>query len=122
MDHDPYDLKKLRIDVEAPPGQAVRKKTWRRHYVRVPWTWIERLRAAKRVSTYHLAHVLLYESWRIGGKPIVLSNVAMRAEGLSRRSKWNALAELAELGLITIERKPRRSPRILLRQLSDAQT
>jgi hypothetical protein len=117
VDHDPYDLEKFRIDLKAPACKPVRKKTWQRQFVRVPWGWVQRLRTTKRVSTYQLALVLLYEHWRTGGKPIVLSNIAMQAEGLSRRSKWNALVELTELGLITIERKRRRSPRVVLRQL-----
>jgi hypothetical protein len=90
-------------------------KKWRRHYVRVPWVWVEQLRLVKRTSTWHLAHVLLYEHWRTGGKPIALSNVATREEGLSRYSKWRALKELASLGLITIEMKAGRSPRIVVR-------
>ena len=51
-------------------------KKWRRQFVRVPWAWVERLRTAKRVSTYRLALLLIYEHWRLGGRPIVLSNVS----------------------------------------------
>jgi hypothetical protein len=120
MDQDSHDPSRLRVEIK-PAGTFVKPRKWRRHYVRVPWAWVERLRATKRVSTYQLALVLLYEHWRTGGKEIVLSNVAMQAEGLTRRSKWNALVELAELGLVTFERKPRRSPRVVLHQTSDAQ-
>ena len=35
-----------------------------------------------------------YEHWRTGGRPIVLSNVAVRQEGLTRYSKWRAITEL----------------------------
>jgi DNA-binding transcriptional ArsR family regulator len=120
MEHDPYDLKHLRVDIEPTAHKPARRKTWRRHYVRVPWVWVERLRSAKRVSTYQLAHVLLYEHWRTGGKPIALSNITMQSEGITPRSKSNALDELTELGLITVERKPRRAPRVTLLQVSDA--
>ena len=118
MDQDPYDPRRLRVEIEGAARRIIKQRRWRRHYVMVPWAWVERLRATKRVSTYQLALVLLYEHWRTGGKEIVLSNVAMQAEGLSRRSKWNALVELEELGLITFERKRRSSPRVMLRQLS----
>jgi hypothetical protein len=45
----------------------------------VPWSWVERLQKAKRVSSSRLALVLVYEHWRTGGRPLVLSNVALQA-------------------------------------------
>jgi hypothetical protein len=100
----------------VPPqsGPNSTRKRWQRHYVRVPWSWVGQLRSAKRVSTWCLAHVLLYEHWRTGGKPIVLSNVIMKAEGISARSKWRALEELTKLGLIGVKTEPGKSPRITL--------
>ena len=120
MEHDPYDLRHLRVGVEPAARKLVKQKKWRRHYVMVPWAWVERLRTTKRVSTYQLAFLLLYEHWRTGGKQIVLSNVATQAEGILPRSKSNALNKLAELGLITVERKRRCSPRVTLHHLPDA--
>jgi hypothetical protein len=111
---DSFDLAALRVD----PGRVrklARPKKWRREFVRVPWGWVEHLREAKRVSTYRLALVLLYEHWRTGGRLIVLSNAGMRPEGLTRQSKWNALVELRDLGLIKLETRSRKSPRIVLR-------
>jgi hypothetical protein len=112
------DLDALRID----PSELARKSTksvrkWRRHYVRVPWTWVERLQAAKRVSSWQLAVLLVYEAWRTGNSTIVLSNVFSGSEGLSRRSKWNALTELERLGLLQVERHRRRSPRVTILHL-----
>ena len=83
-DPNPFDLATLRVDPERV-RQPARPKKWRRQFVHVPWQWVERLQAAKRISTYRLALVLLYESWRLGGRPITLSNVFALAEGLSRR-------------------------------------
>jgi hypothetical protein len=115
MDQDPFDLGQLRVD----PARVAKPnpKKWRRQFVRVPWSWVERLQKAKRVSTYRLALVLVYEHWRTGERPIALSNVFAHAEGLSRRSKWRALAELESLGLIQVKRHRRRAPRVVLRQL-----
>ena len=90
-------LQALRVDPERV-RQPARPKKWRRQFVHVPWQWVERLRKAKRISTYRLALVLLYEHWRTGGRPIALSNVGMQQEGLARRSKWNALSELRDPG------------------------
>jgi hypothetical protein len=105
--HQDFDFDSLRVDPATLVHKARKPKKWRRQYVRVPWAWVERLQAARRVSTYRLALVLVYESWRSGGRPIVLSNMLSKAEGLSRRSKWNALAELEALGLVRVKRRPR---------------
>ena len=110
-----FDLARLRVDLADPRFRGVGKpKKWRREYVQFPWTWIEGLQAAKRVSTYRLALLLVYEHWRMGGRPIVLSNALVIAEGVSRRTKWNALVELEGLGLVRVERRSRKSPRLIL--------
>ena len=96
-------------------GRPNKRKKWRRQYVQFPWAWIERLQAARRVSTYRLALLLVYESWRTGGQPIVLSNVLSTTAGLSRRTKWNALRELESLVLVKVERRRNKSPRVVLR-------
>jgi hypothetical protein len=116
---DPFDLANLRVD---PTVIRPRRKTWHRGYVQFPWSWIDRLQSAQRVSTYRLALLLVYESWRTGRSAVVLSNVFAEAEGLSRRSKWNALAELESLGLVQVERHRRRSPRLTLLHLDREQS
>jgi hypothetical protein len=120
MDSDGFDLGQLRLAPEqiaklTRPGQP---KKWRRHFVHVPWHWVERLRGAKCVSSYRLALLLLYESWRLGGRPITLSNVSAFAEGLPRRTKWRALGELESLGLVQVRRRARHAPRVVLRHLT----
>jgi hypothetical protein len=115
MGGDPFDLKNLRVDLPKLPLK--RRKQWRRQFVRVPWEWVERLRPARRVSTYQLALLLAYEYWRQGGRPIVLSNVAAE---MPRRSKWRALVELESMGLIRIERRSRKAPLVTLHGLPAA--
>jgi hypothetical protein len=116
-DSHPSDLASLRVDFERV-RQPAKPKKWQRHYVNVPWQWVERLRESKRISTYRLALVLLYEHWRTGGRTIVLSNVFTFTEGLPARSKWRAIAELESLGLIQVERKRSQAPRVTLRHLA----
>jgi hypothetical protein len=120
MNQDAFELEQLRIDPERVI-KPVKPKKWRRHFVRVPWTWVERLQKAKRVSTYRLALLLVYEHWRTGARPVVLSNVFTQAEGLSRRSKWRAIAELESLGLIQVKRHQRRAPIVVLQYLNSEQ-
>jgi len=56
------------LEQEAPKPH----KRWRREFVRVPWEWAERLQAAKRISSWRLAVLLLYEHWRTGGCDIAI--------------------------------------------------
>jgi hypothetical protein len=97
-----------RVDV----SRKTRKR--RERFVMVPWAWIERLARARYIATYRVAHHVLYRHWEGGGEPFTLSNGAM--EGVERRAKWRALRELEQLGLITIERRKRKTPRIGLVQ------
>jgi hypothetical protein len=118
--NNPLDLSKLRIDAEQFQSKAKPRKLkkWQRHYVQVPWSWVERLQSAKRVSTYRLALLLLYEAWKNGGKPLALSNVLAAEVGLSRQTKWLGAVELERIGLIRIERRKGRAPRLIPKQLS----
>jgi hypothetical protein len=82
----------------------------RRHFIKVPWTWFDRLKGATG-QTYRVALYLLYLHWRNGGsRPFTLANGMLRLDGVSRQSKWRALAELEKRQLIAVERRPRRSP------------
>jgi hypothetical protein len=115
---DPFDVDALRID-PADPRLArhrakARKAKWERKFVQFPWLWAERLQATNRGSTYRLALHLLYEHWRNGGRPIKLTNAMLAGEGVSRRSKCQALPELERFGLVRVERHPKKSPVVTL--------
>jgi hypothetical protein len=84
----------------------------RQQFVMVPWTWIERLVKARYIATYRVALHVLYQHWKRNGQPFTLANGAMVKEGVSRQRKWEALDELEQLGLITIERRRRKTPQI----------
>jgi hypothetical protein len=119
IDEDPYtDLKQYALRPGEIIGrriepEKVRKR--REQFVRVPWTWIEQLAKARYIATYRLALHLLYRHWKSGGQPFTLSNGAVAEEGVTRRTKWRALCELEQLGLVTIERRKRKSPRITVK-------
>jgi hypothetical protein len=121
--HNPFDLEALQVSEELiakqkkPAAQTGRPKKWRREFVRMPWSWAERLQATRRVSTYRLALLLLYEHWRTGGRTIPLSNVGLAGEGLDRRAKWRALADLEQIGLVEVRRRRRRAPEVILQHM-----
>jgi hypothetical protein len=117
------DLESLRREDNMGGQQFAKEETfkprskWRREFVRVPWEWVERLQMAKRISSWRLAVLLLYEHWRTGGRDIALSNVLARDIGLSCRSKSRALNELENLDLIEVRRRRRTAPRVTLKHL-----
>jgi hypothetical protein len=115
IENDPYaDLKQHRMTPEAASKLAFvpRKiQKQRQHFVKVPWTWIERLAGARYTATYRVALHILYRHWKTG-QPFVLSNGMLSMEGVERRAKWRGLQELEQLGLVAIERRQRKSPLI----------
>jgi hypothetical protein len=117
---DPFDLEKLRLRPEADENWAVvplKIRRRRRHFVKVPWAWVEKLAEARYISTYRVALHVLYRDWETHGEAFTLSNGALAMEGVSRRQKWRALEELEGLGLISIERRRRKTPRITVANL-----
>ena len=111
---DPHaDLKQHRATPEMLTGFVPKKtRKQRQHFVKVPWRWVERLAKARHIATYRVALHVLYRHWKGGGLPFALSNTAVAGEGVRPRRKWEALQELEHLGLVTVERRRRRSPRI----------
>jgi hypothetical protein len=80
-------------------------------FVKVSVEWMDRLNCARRASTFKVALALLYRHWKAGGnQPVTLPNTGL--VGVARGTKWRGLAELENLGLITIERRRRQSPLI----------
>ena len=119
---DPLNVDNLRFQPGDARWAVVPKKIQKRrqHFVMVPWTWIERLDGAHGArgktpgKIYSMALRLLYLHWKGDGKPIKLANGMLAIDGISRWSKWRAIQELERLGLITIDRRQRKSPIITL--------
>jgi hypothetical protein len=88
----------------------------RRHFIRVPMAWRERLDGATG-HTILVALDLLYLSWKGKGAPVKLANGMLRIDGISRQSKWRALNALEQRGLVTVQRHHRRSPLVHLSHL-----
>jgi hypothetical protein len=102
------------IPVRLVPGTVAKEKAARkgRTFTIVPNNWRERLAEAHLIATYRLALLVLHQHWKGGGKPFTLSNGMAAREGVGQKAKWRGLAELEQLGLITLERRKRRSPRV----------
>ena len=129
---DPFDIKRLRIDpakfAARPVPAKIRKR--REQFVMVPMWWVEKLgrcrignascETPRATGTAHqVALHLLHLHWKHHGKPFKLPNGMLGYDGISRRSKWRTLPDLERRGLITVERRLRKSPiiRVLVVQL-----
>ena len=92
-----------------PPRKLRRSK----NFIMVPMEWFDRL-SGSTGATHRLAIWLLHLHWRNRSKPVKLGNIALKAAGVSRQSKWRALRELERRKLITVEQRSRRSPIVRL--------
>jgi hypothetical protein len=118
---DEFDIDKLRLpaNILLPERRAVEPRKLekrRKHFVQVPWTWIEALSGATG-QTWQLALHLLYLHWKDNGAPIKLANGMLKMDGIDRHAKSRGLSELERRGLITAERQPRKSPIVKLLQV-----
>jgi hypothetical protein len=115
---DPYaDLKRHALTAKVATIlerriEPLKMRRRRKQFILVPWTWVERLRDARHVSTYKVALHILHLSWKKNGQPFTLANGALAEDGISRYQKRDALEELERLGLIRVERRVRKSPEI----------
>lgn len=110
---DPFDMGKLRLppeQVRVPPAPGKIAKR-RKHFIMVPFAWLERLNGASG-KVYAVALHLLYLDWKTKGAPIKLANGMLKIDGIDRHAKWRALRELESRGLILIERRAKKSPLI----------
>ena len=114
--HDPFEPSQLQISIEQQPTDLKTPKPRRRknQFVMVPQAWVSQLNKARHIGTAKVAHHLLFQHWRSGGKPTRLANTAMARIGVSRREKWRALQELEMFGLVSVLRRPRKSPEVTL--------
>jgi hypothetical protein len=99
---------------DGPPARRLRKGRANTAFVMVPLAWVERLAKAPTVATVTVAHRLLHLSWKAEGRPVLLGNVALQQLGIDRFKKRRALKALERMGLISVERHPRKSPRVTL--------
>jgi hypothetical protein len=115
-----FDLEDLRYvpsssTAPAPGGVNITPKRARKgHFVKVPLEWMERLNSAHCVATAKVALHLLHQSFKDRRQAVRLASGVLALKGVSRDQKWRALAELEVLGLISVERRPRKSPIITL--------
>ena len=122
---DPFSLENLRLtpELSAELNAAAAKRAAlkagkarrsREVFVRITRAQSDRLDKVKTLSSGRLFRHLLFLDFASHGKPCTLANEALAGIGIDRRVKWRALRELEGLGLISVERRPRKSPRVTI--------
>lgn len=78
-----------------------------KNFIMVPMRWWERLNSDPPAHgcSFAVAFWILYLDWKNHGKPFLLANCTLRYYGVSRQSKWRALADLERRKLIRVERR-----------------
>jgi hypothetical protein len=88
----------------------------RSKFIKFPLEWDCQLARDKADGvTYRVALYLLHETWRSGHNRVKLANGTLEARGVNRWGKYRALERLGRLGLISTERRGRRSPIITVK-------
>jgi hypothetical protein len=112
MSTDDYDLVAFQLPPEMLRERRITPKKIakrRLYWVKYPMTWHEPMKDAHG-KTYRVALHLLYLHWKGKGEPIKLANGMLEEDGVSRHAKRRALIYLERRGLITVERRLKRSP------------
>ena len=114
MSSESSDLTKLRVDPAtfAAPHVPAKIRKRREQFIKLPMRWVEKLGEEPLATgaTHQVACYLCHLDWKHHGKPFKLPNGMLKYDGISRQSKWRALADLERRKLIVVERQPRKSP------------
>jgi hypothetical protein len=115
-----FDIKDLEYvpapEVVPAPGEVniTPPRPRKGHFVMVPLEWMERLESAHQIATSKVALHLLHQSFKDRRPVVRLANGVLALKGISRVQKRRALGEMEALGLISVERRPRKSPIVTL--------
>jgi hypothetical protein len=118
---DEFELDKVRLDpalvatAKAAPAPTVARPKKNRDFVMVPTSWVKRLEHAQ-ACTYRLALHVLRLDWKHDGHQFRLTNEGLAAANVSRWGKYTSLRELERLGLVTVDRRFKKSPLIKVRR------
>ena len=114
-------------DLKLPP-ELVRERTVgmpqrikKRHqiFVQVPLILVDKMVRHSRDKTFAVLCHLLHEDWKQGGGPIKVPNGFLNKLGVGRGAKSRALKKLERLGIISVERRDRKSPIVTITNRSE---
>jgi DNA-binding transcriptional ArsR family regulator len=122
-DHDRLDLDDLKLPPEMVRERCVGvpKRIKKRHqqFVRVPLALVDKIARNLREKTFVVLCHLLHEDWRQGGGRIKVPNRFLERIGVGPDAKSRALKKLESLGIISVERRDRKSPIVTITNRSE---
>jgi hypothetical protein len=122
MSSDDLDLDELKLLPEMVRDRAVglpkRIKKRRQQFVQVPLAWVDILSRDSRDKALVVLCHLLHLDWKQGGGTIKLPNGFLEMIGVGRGAKWRVLNKLESAGIISVQRRTRKSPIVTIK--SDA--
>jgi hypothetical protein len=83
-------------------------------FVRVPLWWAAAATKATKTPAALVCIHLLYASWKAKSLTFPLSNGRLKQSGVSREVKRRVLRDLEVAGLIVVERRHGKAPRVTL--------
>jgi hypothetical protein len=98
--------------VKAP--QHTPKNPVKDKFVKVPLWWAEQAARAVNSSQMFVCIWLLRLAWEKHSTTFPLANAGLAKWGISREAKRRALASLEKAGLISVQRRAKRSPIVTL--------
>jgi hypothetical protein len=111
MADDGFSVENLRVKDLPPLDPAVARPRRRsREFIQLSREQFDRLTKAKRPSAERVFLHLLFLTWRLPDKPVVLANTGLADKGIDRHAKRRALLELEALGLVRVEWRRQKSP------------
>ena len=93
------------------PSPARRKKA---AFVQVPVWWAEAAARATRTPSFLVCVELLFRAWKTKSMTFALPNGRLAKNGVSREVKRRVLRDLEAAGLIVVDRRHGKTPRITL--------
>jgi hypothetical protein len=103
-------MKNRMAELEA--AAPIKRKKKAEPFVKVPLWWATAAAKATRTTKAPVWMRLLHLAWKGQQRTFCLPNGWLAEQGVSRFTKNRALKELEAAGLITIERRRRKSPRV----------
>jgi hypothetical protein len=100
------------MEIPSRPAVKRKRKRFETRWVILKLRWVKALRRSKSVSTYQLAHIILFEAFKreqMGGE-IVLS---MEVTKMPASTRKRATKELISLKLIKVSQRGRQAVRVV---------
>ena len=109
-----FDFSKLRSP-DAPSDDASPKRPTLGQYLLIPDDWLDRLDAIPGRHAHRLMIGLMRISWRQKSATVKVTNKIFLGCRMDRHTKSETLRRLEQAGMISVERRPRKSPLVTIR-------